>query len=87
MKINIEEFDLNVDYRLSFREKCKLERKEYEEKVHSDINKFKMETENIIKEKWDTLFIKPKSIYVRMIYLNHKKQLILNLILVFKKCI
>ncbi|XP_060871614.1 cilia- and flagella-associated protein 43 isoform X4 [Metopolophium dirhodum] len=63
MKIDIEEFDLNVDYRLSFREKCKLERKEYEEKILSDINKFKLETENIIKEKWETLFIKPKSIY------------------------
>jgi len=64
MKIDIEEFDLNVDYRLSFREKCKLERKEYEEKILSDINKFKLETESIIKEKWETLFIKPKSIYV-----------------------
>jgi len=64
MKIDIEEFDLNVDYRLRFREKCKLERKEYEEKILSDINKFKLETENIIKEKWETLFIKPKSIYV-----------------------
>ncbi|XP_026806697.1 cilia- and flagella-associated protein 43-like [Rhopalosiphum maidis] len=63
IKINIEEFDLNVDYRLNFREKCKLERKEYEVKILSDINKFKMETENIIKEKWETLFIKPKSIY------------------------
>jgi len=31
-----------------------------------------METENIIKEKWDILFIKPKSIYVRMTYLSHK---------------
>ncbi|XP_060835447.1 cilia- and flagella-associated protein 43 isoform X1 [Rhopalosiphum padi] len=63
IKIDIEEFDLNVDYRLNFREKCKLERKEYEVKILSDINKFKMETENIIKEKWETLFIKPKSIY------------------------
>eukprot|EP00102_Acyrthosiphon_pisum_P019141 XP_016656351.1 PREDICTED: cilia- and flagella-associated protein 43-like [Acyrthosiphon pisum] len=69
MKIDIEEFDLNVDYRLSFREKCKLERKEYEEKILSDINKFKLETENIIKEKWETLFIKPKSIYcLKIIY-------------------
>jgi len=71
MKIDIEEFDLNVDYRLSFREKCKLERKEYEEKILSDINKFKMEAENIIKEKWETLFIKPKSIYVRMMEYNY----------------
>lgn len=76
MKIDIEEFDLNVDYRLNFREKCKLERKKYEEKILNDINKFKKETENIIKEKWETLFIKPKSIYVRIMNRNYNKQLI-----------
>ncbi|XP_025190964.1 cilia- and flagella-associated protein 43-like [Melanaphis sacchari] len=63
MQINIEEFDLNVDYTLSFKKKCKIERKKYEEKNLGDISNFKIETENIIKEKWETLFIKPKSIY------------------------
>lgn len=63
-KINIEEFDLNIDYRLEFREKCKIERYEYELKILDDINKLKIETENIIKEYWESLFIKPKSIYV-----------------------
>jgi len=67
MQINIEEFDLNVDYTQNFRTKCKLQRKEYEEKNISDILNFKKETENIIKEKWETIFIKPKSIHVRKI--------------------
>lgn len=65
-KINIEEFDLNVDYRLWFREKCQVERDRYEEKVLSDINNMKMETENILKEHWESLFVKPKSIHVPM---------------------
>jgi hypothetical protein len=63
-KINIEEFDLNVDYRLWFREKCKVERDRYEEKILSDINNMKMETENILKEHWESLYVKPKSIHV-----------------------
>jgi len=67
LQTNIEEFDLNVDYTLSFRKKCMLERNKYEDKMLSDINNFKIETENIIKEKWETLFIKPKSIYVCII--------------------
>jgi len=64
MQINIEEFDLYVDYTLNFRKNCKLERTNYEEKNLSDISNFKIETEKIIKEKWETLLIKPKSIYV-----------------------
>lgn len=64
MKINIEEFDLNVDYRQTFREKCKIERHEYENKINNSINMFKMETEAILKEHWESIFVKPKSIYV-----------------------
>lgn len=63
-KLNIEEFDLNVDYRLWFREKCKIERHRYEEKVLGDINTFKTETENILKEHWESLFVRPRSIHV-----------------------
>lgn len=65
-KIDIEEFDLNVDYRLMFREKCRTERHEYETKILGDINAFKTETANILKEHWESLFIKPKSIHVRV---------------------
>lgn len=65
MKIDIEEFDLNVDYRVWFREKCALERRKYEEKIISDINHFKTETEDILKTHWESLFVKPKSIHVR----------------------
>ena len=63
-KINIQEFDLNIEYRLMFREKCKTERQEYESKMLDDIKKFKIETQNTLKEHWDSLFVKPKSIYV-----------------------
>lgn len=64
-KIDIEEFDLNVDYRLTFKEKCRTQRNEYETKILEDINAFKTETANILKEHWESLFIKPKSIHVR----------------------
>lgn len=67
IKIDIDEFDLNVDYKLKFREKCKIERHEYKSKILGDINKFKMETEDILKEHWESLFVKPKSIYVCII--------------------
>lgn len=65
-KVNIEEFNLNMDYRLEFKEKCKIERHEYESKIIIDINKLKMDTNNIIKEHWESLFVKPRSIYVCM---------------------
>lgn len=64
-KIDIEEFDLNVDYRLWFKGNCALERRKYEEKIISDINSFKIETEDILKKHWESLFVKPKSIHVR----------------------
>ncbi|VVC42480.1 WD40/YVTN repeat-like-containing domain,WD40-repeat-containing domain [Cinara cedri] len=62
-RINIEEFDLNVDYRQEFREKSKIKRQIYEEKILDDINKFKIETENIIKEHWEYLSVKPMAVY------------------------
>lgn len=63
-RISIEEFDLNVDYRLMFKEKSRVQRLEYEKKIRGDINAFKIETENILKEHWESLFTKPKSLYV-----------------------
>lgn len=76
-KINVEEFDLNVDYRLWFREKCALERRDYEEKIISDMNNFKIETEDILKKHWTSLFVKPKSLHVRI--LRPRNETILSL--------
>lgn len=67
-RINIEEFDLNVDYRQEYREKCKIERQNYEVIILNDISKFKTETEDIIKKHWEHLFVKPKALYVRMTF-------------------
>lgn len=64
VKIDIEEFDLNAESRAKFKETRKIERDEYEAKVVDDINRFRTETENIINEYWEPLFVKPKSIYV-----------------------
>lgn len=51
-----------------FREQCRIQRLEYEAKIHWEINEFKLETENILKEHWECLLTKSKSIHViRMI--------------------
>lgn len=87
MKINIKEFDLNVDYRQKFKEKCKIDRDAYERKIIDDINLFKMETKTILKEHWDSLFVKPKSIYVCTITYHIIYVLYNYSFLIFKKCI
>lgn len=74
IRINIGEFDLNVDYRQKLREKYKIERQNYEAKILGDISKFKIETENILKEHWDYFFIKPKTIYVRIVIVENKTE-------------
>lgn len=66
-KINIEEFDLNMEYRIQFREKCKTERREFEDQIFGDIKKFELETKDILKEHWESLFVVPKSIHVCMV--------------------
>lgn len=66
-RIAVEEFDLNMDRRFWFEENCKNERREYEVKIRGDVDKFKTETENILKEHWESMYVKPKSIYVRRI--------------------
>lgn len=66
-RINTEEFDLNIDHLIQFRENRRIERQVYEAKILSDINTFKIKTKNIIKEHWESLFIKPRSIFVRVI--------------------
>lgn len=55
-----------MDYRQEFREKCKIERKNYESKILGDISKFKIETEDIIKKYWGNLIVKPNAIHVRI---------------------
>ncbi|VVC45646.1 Hypothetical protein CINCED_3A007876 [Cinara cedri] len=62
-KINIVEFDLNVDYRQEFREKSEIERQIYKAKILGDISKFKIETKNILKEYWECLSVKPKAVH------------------------
>lgn len=64
MKLSVEAFDLNDDYKQWYREKCALERREYEEKILGDIKMFKKETKDILKEHWENLVVKPKSIHV-----------------------
>lgn len=66
-KINLDEFDLNIENSLQLRENRKIERQVQHAKILSDINKFKIKTKDIVKEHWESLFIKPKSIYVRRI--------------------
>lgn len=72
-KINIEEFDLNDNYRTMFREKCQTNLREYELKIHDDIDTFERETKDIVREKWEKLSVKPKSIYVRTVKLRITK--------------
>lgn len=47
-----------------FREQCRIQRHEYEAKILWEINEFKLKTENILKEHWECLLTKPKSIHV-----------------------
>lgn len=68
-KINIEEFDLNEDYRTKFKEKCQTNLHEYELKMFDDINRFERETRYIVRGNWETLSVKPKSIYVSIVEL------------------
>lgn len=63
-KISIEEFDLNVEHRMLFRKKSKTERFEYEAQILNEIKNLNAETRVILKEHWDSLFVKPKSINV-----------------------
>lgn len=63
-KIDIGEFDLNMDYRLKFKENFKIKRQEYEASILRDLNIFEIETKDIIKKNWISLLVKPKSIYV-----------------------
>lgn len=70
-KINIEEFDLNIEYRIQFREKCKTERREFENHIFGEIEKFELETRDILKDHWESLFVKPKSIHVCMVKLKN----------------
>lgn len=63
-KIDIEEFDLNTDYRQKFKKNSEIKRQQYEANILRDINMFEMETKDILKKNWTTLLIKPKSIYV-----------------------
>lgn len=77
-KINLNEFDLNIENSLQLRQNRKIERQAYEANVLSDINMFEMKTKDIIKKYWESLFIKPKSIYVYRIkhyflYYNYSK--------------
>lgn len=64
MKLSVEAFYLNDEYKEWYREKCGLERREYEEKISGDIKKLKKETGDILKEHWENLVVKPKSIHV-----------------------
>lgn len=63
-KIDIGEFDLNMDYRLKFKENFKIKRQEYKASILRDLNIFEIETKDIIKKNWISLLVKPKSIYV-----------------------
>lgn len=64
MKISVEAFGLNDDYKEWYREKCTLERREYEEKILENIKMFEKETGDILKKHWENLVVKPKSIHV-----------------------
>lgn len=60
-----EEFYLDDDdYNLWFIEKNAVGRDEHIAKIIHDTNNCKLKTENIIKEHWDPLIVKPKSVYV-----------------------
>lgn len=66
-KIKIENFNLNDEYRLKFKEKSEIELQQYEMKILNDINRNELETKNILDEHWESLDVKPKSIYVSVI--------------------
>lgn len=68
-KINIEEFELNTDYRENFRKKCEIERQQYRAKIQNDMTEFMAQNKLILNEHWESMFVKPKSIYVRTIVL------------------
>jgi hypothetical protein len=64
-RLDKEEFYIDDDeYRLWFDQNYGVERDEYEARMISDTNICKMKKENIIKEHWDPLIAKPKSIHV-----------------------
>lgn len=66
-KIKIEDFNLNDDYTLQLKKKSEIERRQYEMKILNDINRNELETKNILDKHWESLHIKPKSIYVCLI--------------------
>jgi len=66
-RLDLEELDLNVAYRQKFREQSKTERQQYRVKVVRDMAEFEVQKNAIIKEHWECLFVKPKSIHVSAI--------------------
>ncbi|XP_050530954.1 cilia- and flagella-associated protein 43 isoform X2 [Daktulosphaira vitifoliae] len=61
-KLHIDEFDLDEDYRKIYREKCEIERKEYQTNILNILVNLKSETDTILKKNWDSLSTKPKSL-------------------------
>lgn len=73
-----------MDYRQELKEKYKIERQNYEMNIHGDTSKYKIEIEDIIKEHWDFLFVKPKAIYVRIVKSENKTEnKLFNIIIIY----